>query len=124
MYQCNQDLSVGLFHSFNVVTICLPDGGVKNYLIDCTYQQYFLVGQNFKNRYLKSASHVVTCEIGNRVVNRNYEGTKKLYSLLQTEPDWYYERQSRVEIDPEKGMLTVAGNNYRIGENVVVIAQG
>lgn len=50
----------------------------KYYLIDCTYQQYFLVGHNFKNRYLKSASHVVTCEIGNRVVNRNYEGTKKL----------------------------------------------
>ncbi len=48
------------------------------YLVDCTYQQYFLVGQNFKNRYVKSASHVVTCEVGGRVVKRNSEGAIKL----------------------------------------------
>lgn len=51
-------------------------------------------------------------------------GTGRLYSLTQIEPDWYYERQGRVEINSEKGMLTVAGNNYRIGENPVVLTQG
>lgn len=50
----------------------------RYYLIDCTYQQYFLLGQNFRNRYLKSASHVVTCEIGARILGRNIKGAKEL----------------------------------------------
>lgn len=51
-------------------------------------------------------------------------GTKRLYSLTTMEPDWRYELQSLVEIEPEKGMLTVAGNNYRIGENPVILETG
>ncbi len=46
----------------------------KFYLIDCTYQQFFLLGQNFKERYLKSASHIVKCEIGARIFFRNKKG--------------------------------------------------
>lgn len=48
------------------------------YLVDCTYQQYFLLGQNFKNRYIKSASHVATCEVGARILARNREGAIEL----------------------------------------------
>lgn len=43
-----------------------------------------------------------------------------LYSLAELEPDWAYEKQSNVVINTEKEMLTVAGNNYRCGKNVVV----
>lgn len=48
------------------------------YLVDCTYQQYFLLGQNFKNRYIKSASHVETCEVGARILARNRDGAIEL----------------------------------------------
>ena len=48
----------------------------------------------------------------------------RLYSLRQTEADWCYEMQSRVEINTEKGMLTVAGNHYRVAENIIVMAEG
>lgn len=48
------------------------------YLVDCTYQQYFLLGQNFKNRYIKSASHVATCEVGARILARNRAGAIEL----------------------------------------------
>ncbi len=48
------------------------------YLVDCTYQQYFLVGQNFRKRYLKSASHIVTCEVGSRILYRNHGGAIEL----------------------------------------------
>lgn len=50
----------------------------ENYLIDCTYQQYFLVGQNFKNRYLKSSTRIVTSEVGQRMINKNEEGAREL----------------------------------------------
>ena len=48
------------------------------YLVDCTYQQYFLVGHNFRKRYLKSASHIVTCEVGSRILYRNHGGAIEL----------------------------------------------
>ena len=48
------------------------------YLVDCTYQQYFLQGQNFRKRYLKSASHIVTCEVGSRILYRNHGGAMEL----------------------------------------------
>lgn len=48
------------------------------YLIDLTYQQFFLVGQNFKNRFLKSASHIDTCEVGARILYRNHGGAVEL----------------------------------------------
>lgn len=47
-----------------------------------------------------------------------------LYSLAQVEADWIYEKQARVTINTEKEMLTVAGNNYRCGKNVVVMSEG
>ena len=47
-----------------------------------------------------------------------------LYSLTQLEADWGYEKQSRVVINTEKEMLTVAGNNYHCGKNVVVMSGG
>jgi len=52
------------------------------------------------------------------------EGSKRLYSLQQTEPDWRYEKQDSVTLNAEKGMLTVAGNNYRFAEDVVVLEKG
>lgn len=48
----------------------------------------------------------------------------RLYALKLVDADWYYQEQSRVEIRIDKQMLTVAGNNYRLGNNVVVIEDG
>lgn len=50
----------------------------RYYLVDTTYQQYFMLGQNFKDRYLKSEEHVVTCEVGARILGINKEGTIEL----------------------------------------------
>ena len=60
-------------HNINIVKI-----DDLYYLVDCTYQQYFMVGQNFKERYLKSASHIVTCEVGSRMLYRNHGGAVEL----------------------------------------------
>lgn len=48
----------------------------------------------------------------------------RLYSLQQTEADWRYENQSGVEWNAEKGILTVAGNNYRFSKNSIVLEDG
>ncbi len=48
----------------------------------------------------------------------------RLYFLQQTEPDWCYEKQSSVTLNTEKGMLTVAGNNYRFTDNIIVMEAG
>ncbi len=48
----------------------------------------------------------------------------RLYALKLVDADWYYQEQSRVDIRIDKQMLTVAGNNYRIGNNVVVVEDG
>lgn len=58
--------------------ICVVKINDSYYLIDCTVQQYFTLGQNFPNRYLKSANHVVRSEIGGRLLKTNKEGSKKL----------------------------------------------
>ncbi len=47
-----------------------------------------------------------------------------LYALKLVDADWYYQEQSRVDIRIDKQMLTVAGNNYRLGNNVVVVEDG
>lgn len=48
----------------------------------------------------------------------------KLYALKLVDADWYYPEQSRVEIRLDKNMLTVAGNHYRLGNNVIVVENG
>lgn len=47
-----------------------------------------------------------------------------LYSLRQLEADWRYEKQEGVVLNTEKGMLTVAGNNYRFANGVAVLENG
>lgn len=44
------------------------------YLIDCTYQQFFTLGQNFKTRYLKTSTCTLTCEVGARILGLNKDG--------------------------------------------------
>lgn len=48
----------------------------------------------------------------------------RMYFLYQIEPDWCYEKQSNVELNVEKGILTVAGNNYRVSKNTAVLEAG
>lgn len=60
-------------HNINIVKV-----DNTYYLLDLTYQQYFLLGQNFKNRYLKSASYIVKSEIGSRILYRNHGGAVEL----------------------------------------------
>ena len=37
----NQNLNHGMFHQFTIVRLRLSDGTYKNYLVDCTYRQFF-----------------------------------------------------------------------------------
>lgn len=60
-------------HNINIVKV-----DDLYYLVDCTYQQYFTIGQNFKERYLKSASHIETTEVGSRILYRNHGGALEL----------------------------------------------
>lgn len=39
------------------------------YLIDITYQQFFLLGYNFKNRYYEHPSYTRVCEVGGRMLD-------------------------------------------------------
>jgi len=39
------------------------------YLIDITYQQFFLLGYNFENRYYEHPSYIKVCDIGGRMIN-------------------------------------------------------
>ena len=48
------------------------------YLIDCTYQQYFLTGQNYRTRYLPSDKGILTRELGSRILDRNSVGAVEL----------------------------------------------
>lgn len=48
------------------------------YLLDCTYQQFFLLGYNFSNRYYEHPSYTRTCEIGGRMLGERLESAKKL----------------------------------------------
>ena len=43
------------------------------YLIDCTYQQFFLLGYNFKNRYYPHPSYIRTCEMGGRIMEEHLD---------------------------------------------------
>lgn len=74
-YTINIKRLLGLPKDHNINIIKVDD---TYYLIDLTYQQYFLLGQNFKNRYLKSASYIVTSEIGSRMLYKNHGGGLEL----------------------------------------------
>lgn len=43
------------------------------YLIDLTYQQYFILGNNFKNRYYEHPSYTKVCDIGRRILDIDKE---------------------------------------------------
>lgn len=47
---CNEDLSHGVYHCFNIVTLELPNGKTKQYLVDCTYRQFFTYSDSFVER--------------------------------------------------------------------------
>ncbi len=59
------------------------------YLLDCTYQQFFMLGYNFKNRYYEHPSYTRTCEIGGRMIDNRKESAVKLiregYLLVKSE---------------------------------------
>ncbi len=48
------------------------------YVIDLTYQQFFLLGNNFKNRYYEHPSYTRTCDIGRRIIERDFNTAKKM----------------------------------------------
>lgn len=48
------------------------------YLLDCTYQQFFLLGYNFQNRYYEHPSYTRSCEIGGRMVGQREESAIRL----------------------------------------------
>lgn len=49
-FSCSPTLSPGIFHAFCIVKFKLPDGNIKNYLVDCTYRQFFTYRNSFLER--------------------------------------------------------------------------
>lgn len=49
-FSCSTTLSPGRFHAFCIVKFKLPDGKIKNYLVDCTYRQFFTYKGSFLER--------------------------------------------------------------------------
>ena len=50
----------------------------RYYLIDITYQQFFLLGYNFKERYYEHPSYTKVCDIGGRMLDNGRECAEKL----------------------------------------------
>jgi len=84
---------------------------------------YYTGGSDIRDRH---GAVIAGIQVDIASVARVFYGVESgiLYSLTQLEADWNYEKQSRVIINTEKEMLTVAGNNYRCGKNVVVMSGG
>ena len=59
----------------------------KYYLIDLTYQQYFILGNNFKNRYYEHPSYTRVCDIGRRIIDKNKECAENIikYGYIDSE---------------------------------------
>ena len=49
-YSCSEDLSPGVFHCFNVITFNLPNNKTIDYIVDCTYRQFFTYSDSFLER--------------------------------------------------------------------------
>lgn len=49
-YCCKEDLSNGIYHCFNIISLSLPDGNINYYLVDCTYRQFFTYDASFFER--------------------------------------------------------------------------
>ena len=58
-----------------IVLACLEN---KYYLIDLTYQQYFVLGNNFKNRYYEHPTYTRVCDIGRRIMDKSVECATKI----------------------------------------------
>jgi hypothetical protein len=65
----------------------------KLYLIDCTYQQFFLLGYNFIDRYYKHPAGIKVCEVGGRMVPKriNTASTLMKNGYLECESDSFKE---------------------------------
>lgn len=50
----------------------------RYYLIDITYQQFFLLGYNFKERYYEHPSYTKLCDIGGRMMDSGRECARKM----------------------------------------------
>lgn len=74
-YKVNIKSTFGIPKDHNINIVKVDD---LYYLVDCTYQQFFTLGQNIKERYLKSASHIETCEVGSRMLYRNHGGALEI----------------------------------------------
>ncbi len=60
------------------VILCYVDGF---YLCDLTYQEFFLLGYNFKDRYYPHPTYLRTCEIGGRMLEKGRMSAVKMISL-------------------------------------------
>lgn len=60
------------------------------YLIDITYQQFFLLGYNFENRYYEHPSYTRVCEVGGRMLSSRKETAANLIrkGYIQTEVEF------------------------------------
>lgn len=60
----NQDLSNGMFHHFSIARFSLSDGTYKQYLVDCTYRQFFTKAKSNPKRIGVMRGPAKGCSIG------------------------------------------------------------
>ncbi len=60
----DEDLKEGDYHHFTILKIPLENGTFKNYLMDCTYRQFFTKGNSNPNRICAMRGDYRGCSIG------------------------------------------------------------
>ena len=60
----NQNLSNGMFHHFSIARFPLSDGTYKQYLVDCTYRQFFTKAKSNPKRIGVMRGPAKGCSIG------------------------------------------------------------
>ena len=69
-------------HHFRIIQFTLDNGETKNYLVDCTYRQFFTKAFSFRNRTLLSPKGEIVCSIGSYMIMT--EKRKKIAEELLT----------------------------------------
>ena len=97
----NLDVSACMFNLNNYFdipvkhNIVIANTGNKYYLIDLTYQQFFMLGYNFKNRYYEHPSATKVCEVGGRMTDDRLKSARDMiekgYLRLEKDIKQYFD---------------------------------
>ena len=91
----NQNLRPGMFHHFTIVRIRLSDNTYKNYLVDCTYRQFFTKAKSNPRRIGVMRGPAKGCSIGSYMMltDRRKEIAKAILTngYIELTPDVFKE---------------------------------